>query len=108
MKTCTDNLSPMEAKMRDALSRVIDPEIGENLVELGLVYGIEADGKRASVQLTLTSPACPMGEMVLDDAYAALCDALPQEMKIDIEMVWEPPWDPAMISAAAKQRLGWN
>lgn len=94
--------------MRDALSRVIDPEIGENLVELGLVYGIEADGNRASVQLTLTSPACPMGEMVLDDAYAALCKALPQEMEIDIEMVWEPPWDPAMISAAAKQRLGWN
>ena len=94
--------------MREALSRVVDPEIGENLVELGLVYGIEAVGNRASVQLTLTSPACPMGEMVLDDAYAALCDALPQEMEIDIEMVWEPPWDPAMISTAAKQRLGWN
>lgn len=108
MKTCTDKLSPVETQMRDALSRVIDPEIGENLVELGLVYGIEADGHRASVQLTLTSPACPMGEMVLDDAYAALCEALPQEMEIDIEMVWEPPWDPAMISAAAKQRLGWN
>jgi metal-sulfur cluster biosynthetic enzyme len=108
MKTCTDKLSPVETQMRAALSRVIDPEIGENLVELGLVYGIEADGKRASVQLTLTSPACPMGEMVLDDAYAALCDALPKEMEIDIEMVWEPPWDPAMISAAAKQRLGWN
>lgn len=108
MKTCADELTPVEALMREALCRVIDPEIGENIVELGLVYGLEADGNQARVHLTMTSPACPLAEVVLDDAYAELDRALPKDMEIDIELVWEPPWQPHMMSDAARQRLGWS
>ena len=108
MKTCTDQLDPIETQMRDALARVIDPEIGENIVELGLVYGLQVEAGVASVQLTMTSPACPLTEMVLDEAYAELNRALPQDMEIELELVWEPPWHPSMMSDAAKQRLGWS
>ena len=77
MKTCAELSTPLELAVHDALLRVIDPEIGENIVDLGLVYGIEADARSVKVELTMTSPACPMGEMVLDEAHAELAHALP-------------------------------
>ena len=108
MKTCNEPLSPMERSVRDALLRVIDPEIGENIVDLGLVYGIKVEGNIAKVDLTMTTPACPMGEMLLDDIHATLTRMLPTDVGFDIHLVWEPPWSPSMISAEAKQRLGWD
>ena len=69
MKTCKESLSPMEQTVCDALLQVIDPEVGENIVDLGLVYGIEVEGNIAKVNLTMTSQACPMGEMLLDDIH---------------------------------------
>jgi len=108
MKTCTESLSPLEQSVRDALLQVIDPEIGENIVDLGLVYGIEVEGNIAKVTLTMTTPACPMGEMLLDDIHATLTMMLPNDMEFDIHLVWQPPWSPNMISAEAKQRLGWT
>lgn len=108
MKTCNEPLSPMERSVRDALLRVIDPEIGENIVDLGLVYGIKVEGNIAKVDLTMTTPACPMGEMLLDDIHATLTRMLPNDVEFDIHWVWEPPWSPSMISAEAKQRLGWD
>lgn len=108
MKTCADPLSPQEQIVWDALSKVIDPEIGENIVDLGLVYGFEIDGSIVKVELTMTSPACPMGEMLLDDIDARLTRALPEEMTFHIHLVWDPPWEPGKISAEAKQRLGWS
>src|SRR5674476_459785 len=108
MKTCNEPLSSMERSVRDALLRVIDPEIGENIVDLGLVYGIKVEGNIAKVDLTMTTPACPMGEMLLDDIHATLTRMLPNDVEFDIHLVWEPPWSPSMISAEAKQRLGWD
>ncbi|MEO8417765.1 MAG: metal-sulfur cluster assembly factor [Methylophilaceae bacterium] len=108
MKTCNEPLLPHELAVRDALLLVIDPEVGENIVDLGLVYGIEVEGNIAKVTLTMTTPACPMGEMLLDDIHATLTRMLPNDMEFDINLVWEPPWDPSLISAAAKQRLGWT
>lgn len=108
MKTCNEPLLPRELAVRDALLCVIDPEIGENIVDLGLVYGIEVAENVVKVTLTMTTPACPMGEMILDDIQATLTRMLPNDMEFDINLVWEPPWDPSLISAAAKQRLGWT
>lgn len=93
--------------MRKALLQVIDPEIGENIIDLGLVYGIEVEEKRVKVMLTMTSPACPMGEMLLDDIHASLMKLLPDDIDLDIHLVWDPPWNPRMISEEVKQRLGW-
>lgn len=108
MKTCNEPLLPQEQLVRDALLQVIDPEAGENIVDLGLVYGIEVRGNIAKVIFTMTTPACPMGDMLLDDIHATLTRMLPDEMECDINLVWDPPWDPDMISAEAKQRLGWG
>ncbi len=107
MKTCSEPLSPPEQAVRDALMQVIDPEAGENIVDLGLVYGIEVAGNAVTVLLTMTSAACPMADMLLDDINTTLTKLLPDEMRFEINLVWEPPWEPDMISAAAKQRLGW-
>jgi len=107
MKTCTELTSPLEIAVREALSMVIDPEIGENIVDLGLIYGIAATEAAVSIRMTMTSPACPMGEMLLDEVHAELVHAFP-DAEIDIQMVWEPVWNPDMISAETKKRLGWK
>lgn len=108
IKTCNESLSPLEQNVRDALMKVIDPEAGENIVDLGLIYGIEVEGNAVTVLLTMTSAACPMGEILLDDIHATFTRLLPDAMDIEINLVWEPPWNPNMISAEAKQRLGWD
>lgn len=94
--------------VRELLSAVIDPEVGMNIVELGLVYGIELDAQHVHVLLTMTSAACPMTEMIVDDAYERLAAALPPETEIDIELVWEPPWTPERMSDAARIVFGWH
>lgn len=108
MKTCHDILNPLETAVCKALAQVVDPEIGESIVNLGLVYGIEAGENTVRVELTMTSPACPMGAMIVDDAMEALSKTLPDGTQIDIALVWEPPWNPGMMSAEAKDRLGWH
>lgn len=107
MKTCNELTSPREIAVREALQKVIDPEIGESIVDVGLIYGIELQDDAISIRMTMTSPACPMGEMILDEVHAELVHAFPEAV-IDIEMVWEPAWNPDMISPEAKARLGWK
>jgi metal-sulfur cluster biosynthetic enzyme len=108
MKSCPTSLSPQAQSIVDVLSHVIDPEVGENIVDLGLVYGIEVNQNIARINLTLTSSACPMGEMLLEDIHETLSKMLPDEMEFDINLVWEPSWSPDMMSVEAKQRLGWD
>lgn len=94
--------------VRDLLRQVVDPEVGVNIVELGLIYRIDATPERLLIEMTMTSPACPMGEMIMDDAYAVLAEALPATCLPEIALVWEPPWDPSMMSERSKQELGWS
>jgi metal-sulfur cluster biosynthetic enzyme len=92
-----------EEAIRNLLREVVDPEVGVNIVDLGLVYRIAA----ARVEMTMTSPACPMGEMIVDEARAALAAGLGDRAVPDVVLVWQPPWDPSMMSQSAKQNLGW-
>jgi metal-sulfur cluster biosynthetic enzyme len=108
IKTCNKPHLSLEQSIQDILRQVIDPEVGENIVDLGLVYGIEIEGNVANIKLTLTSQACPMGEMLLDDIDATLTQQLSTDIEYDIQMVWEPPWHPDRMSAKAKLRLGWD
>lgn len=108
MKTCFKSTSPQTQCIFDVLSQVIDPEAGENIVDLGLVYGVELNQNTAKITLTLTSSACPVGEILLEDIHETLTKKLPSEMVFTIDLVWEPPWDPDMMSPEAKQRLGWD
>lgn len=94
--------------VRDALRRVIDPEAGINIVELGLVYAIEVEAARVTIDLTMTSPACPMGEMIVDEAREAVEALLPPGASVDLRLVWEPPWTPACMSESARSHFGWG
>jgi len=100
-----------EGQVWDALRNVYDPEIPVNVVELGLVYGmaIEAqeDGTfKVGVKMTLTAPGCGMGPVIADDAKQRI-EALPGVVEADVEVVFDPPWGPQMMSEAAKLELGW-
>lgn len=99
---------PDTEQIRDALRNVADPEVGANIVDLGLVYRIDINGSHLLIEMTMTSPACPMGEMIIDDAYAELDRILPDDWQPEIRVVWEPPWAPSMMSEKCRLRLGWS
>lgn len=97
-----------EAEIQEALKQVIDPEIGIDVVNLGLIYGIERTESDGSVKVkyTLTSPGCPLGPIIHGQLQSAL-QKLPGIQHIKAELVWEPPWDPhTMCSEDAKLELG--
>ncbi len=100
--------APDTEVIRDALRKVADPEIGANIVDLGLVYRIAFEEGKLWVDMTMTSPACPMGGMIIDDAYAELERVLPADLEAEIRVVWEPPWTPEMMSEQCRLRLGWH
>ncbi len=97
-----------EDAVRAALQRVIDPEVGMNIVDLGLVYGVAVTPDTVRVDLTMTTPACPMGEMIFDDAHEALAALVPANVNIDLALVWDPPWSPDRMSPHARERFGWH
>lgn len=100
--------SPLVARVRAALATVVDPEAGIDVVKLGLVYRIaELDGGIA-VDLTMTSPTCPMGDMIEDDARRAIAGVLPAGMPLALHIVWEPPWTPERMSPEARRHFGWD
>lgn len=91
----------------DALRDVIDPEVGLNVVDLGLVYGVEVVGTDVHVRLTMTTPACPLGEQIVRDAEEHL-RALDGVGEVTVDLVWEPAWSPERLSDAGKEQLGWT
>jgi len=98
---------PSADSLREALRSVIDPEAGMNIVDLGLVYRVAVEGEVAHVVMTMTSPACPMGEMMLGDVEAALRAVLPAGARTAVELTWSPPWDPSMMSDEARRHFDW-
>lgn len=99
---------PTEEEVRAVLRGVIDPEIGMNIVDLGLVYGVEISGNRLHVDLTMATPACPMSEVILDDARYSLATLAPTGAEIDLKLVWDPPWSPDRMSEHARKHFGWG
>ncbi len=99
---------PTREIVLNILHNVIDPEVGVNIVDLGLVYGVEISGNKLRVDLTMTTPACPMGDMILDDARRALAGLAPADAEIDLNLVWEPPWSPDKMSDNARDHFGWD
>jgi len=95
-------------QIQEALREVIDPEIGINIVDLGLVYSIDVQDGSVRIAVTMTTRACPLSAYIVQEVEAAVRRALPDVQRVDVQMVWDPPWCPAMMSEAAKQRLGWR
>jgi metal-sulfur cluster biosynthetic enzyme len=94
-------------ELREALRAVIDPEIGLDIIDLGLLYRLEYVGGALEADLTMTSPACPATTMMAAEVEEILRNALPPDTACRVRVVWEPPWDPARISPEGRERLGW-
>ena len=99
---------PAEEALRDALRSVDDPEVGMNIVDLGLVYRIDVAPQRVRVELTMTTPACPLGDLITREVQRAVDAVVPEGTAVDVELVWDPPWRPDMMSDTAKQTFGWS
>lgn len=92
--------------VREGLKNVFDPEIGVNIVDLGLVYDAAvSDAGDVLVTMTLTSLGCPLGPVIVQEVNNALKD-LPGIGDTDVKLVWSPPWSPDMMSEDAKDELG--
>ena len=97
---------PSPEEVRDALTNVIDPELGLDFVELGLIYETEVEGDEVFVTFTLTSPGCPIGPQVSEqiEEYVSELDGV---SRVYPKMVFTPPWTPEMMSEDAKFALGY-
>ena len=100
-----------EEMVKSALGNVFDPEIGLDIVNLGLVYGVDIQdgGKLVQVDMTLTTPACPAGPQILDNAkreVMQLKDVFHTLEDVKINLVWTPFWNPSMMSDEARDELG--
>lgn len=92
---------------RALLHDVVDPELGVNIVDLGLVYDVAVDdGGAVAIEMTLTTPGCPLSGF-LEDQIRACLTALPQVRDVRVALVWDPPWGPEAMSDTAKEQLGW-
>ncbi len=107
MSNTIETSGPLAQTVCDALRDVVDPELGMNVVDLGLVYRVQADPSRIAVEMTMTSPGCPMGESIVEDARAAIGMALPEVPELSIELVWDPPWTPERMDEQARGFFGW-
>ena len=94
--------------LRQALKRVADPESGANIVDLGLIYRLKYANGQLEIDMTMTSPACPMGDLIIDDIHAELERLLPADIEVKLTVVWDPPWQPSMMSPECRGRLGWQ
>ncbi|MDN5580984.1 MAG: metal-sulfur cluster assembly factor [Corynebacterium sp.] len=96
-------------QIEEAMLDVIDPELGINVVDLGLVYQVWVEhtdvGTEAVINMTLTSPACPLTDMLEDQANTAVVDGIEKVSALRINWVWSPPWGPHMINADGREQL---
>lgn len=104
----TSGKASKSSTVRRALKPVIDPELGISVVDLGLIRGIDVygDDDQVLIYLTLTSPMCPMGPQIIASVKAAV-DELPWTGVVDVQLVWQPPWDPRVdANEEVKAELG--
>ncbi|MGQ9618551.1 MAG: metal-sulfur cluster assembly factor [Candidatus Aminicenantia bacterium] len=89
------------------LSEVVDPEIGLNIVEMGLIYDIEINGDSVNVKMALTAPGCPLQNTLVSVARDSILQI--QGVKnANVQIVWDPPWHPSMMSEEARKKLGFS
>jgi metal-sulfur cluster biosynthetic enzyme len=99
---------PDDDAVREALRAVDDPEAGMNIVDLGLVYGIEIRENAVHVDITMTTAACPMADMIVDQVSDAISAIVPPGTGVDVKLVWDPPWTPDKMTGIAREHFGWT
>ncbi len=90
----------------NALAGVYDPELYLDVVSLGLVYDVRADNGVLVVEMTMTTPGCPVSESLPEEAKTAVQQAVENGLPVDVRVVWDPPWDPSMMDHTAASALG--
>ncbi len=101
-------MTPDDEAVRESLRQVDDPEAGMNIVELGLVYGIEVGADAVLIDLTMTTAACPMADMIARQAHDAVAAIVPAGTRVEVRLVWDPPWTPDKMSGIAREHFGWT
>lgn len=91
----------------EALTRVVDPEVAMSIVDVGLIYGVTVTDEKLHVQLTMTSAACPVADLIIDEVETELDRVAPPELLIEVELVWEPPWSADRMSERARRFMQW-
>lgn len=89
-----------------ALERVTDPEMALGILDIGLVYRVRVEPGRIEILMTLTSAACPMGDLIVDDIHKELARVLP-DREVEVELCWDPAWTPERLSERARRLMGW-
>lgn len=97
----------LRQSIESALRRVVDPEVAMTIVDVGLVYGVTVTDEGLHVLMTMTSAACPVADVILGDVEAELDRVIPANLKIHVELVWEPAWTSDRMSRRAKAFMGW-
>lgn len=97
----------LRAVITQGLENVLDPEVAMNIVDIGLVYGVAVEDDIVHVQVTMTSAACPVAEVIVHDIETELDAVLPDTLFIQVHLVWEPPWSSERMSAGARRFMGW-
>jgi metal-sulfur cluster biosynthetic enzyme len=93
-----------EQTVLSTLRQIVDPELGFNIVDLGFIYNVQIEGGRVGIQMTLTTPGCPMHQSLTYAVRRALLSLEPVQ-EVDVELVWEPPWTPEMMSEEVRTKL---
>lgn len=96
-----------EEMVLTAIKAVIDPELGLNIVDLGLIYSVDiAEDGRITITMTLTTPGCPLHASFAQEIERVLWQSIPDLTGVQVELVWNPPWNPVMISPEGRTLLG--
>ena len=89
----------------EQIKQIIDPDIGLNIVDMGLIYGVDINDDIVNITMTLTSPGCPAAPQLLNGSQTVV-QQLDGVEEVNVNVVWTPPWDPEMMSEEAKDELG--
>ena len=104
LSTAADTELTQESVLK-ALSEVYDPEIPIDIVNLGLIYGVDIEGSHVNITMTMTAPGCPASTQIAGESKI-IVEEMPGVESVDIQIVWDPPWDPSKMSEEAQQSMG--
>lgn len=90
-----------------ALTKVVDPEVAMSIVDVGLIYGVTVDHEKVHVLITMTSAACPVTDVIVDEVEQELDRIAPPGLLVHVELVWDPPWTMERMSDRARRFMGW-
>ena len=103
----TSESIPDESAVWEALRSVTDPEVGESVVDLGLIYRVDCAPGMVHVEMTMTSPACPMSGSIAEEAEGSIRNACAGVREVSVDVVFDPPWTPERMCEEVRQRFGW-